>query len=462
MTENYASFCEELKGRSVAFIGAGVTNRELIPQFVRFGAQVTLCDKKSKEDLGALGAEYEKIGVRFSLGEGYLEGLKGQSLIMRSPGFEFYTPQLQAAAAAGSEISSEMEMFFRFCPCEIYAVTGSDGKTTSTTLIAEMLKAQGFTVHLGGNIGRALLPIIGEIKPTDIAVVELSSFQLISMRQSPDVAVVTNVTPNHLDHHKDMQEYIDAKRNILLFQTPPCKTVLGYENEISRAMQADARGDVRFFTRKTQLDEGAFLSPEGDLCLRTGGETTVVLNKSEVKLRGEHNIENLLCAMATVEGAVSAENMRKVAASFTGVEHRIEPVPTKHPALWYNDSIGTSPTRTIAGLLSFPQKVILIAGGYDKGIPYEPLVPYIVGHVKTVILAGATGVKIENALKASDEYNGTPPLYDAKTVEGAVALAAKMAGEGDIVLFSPASASFDAYPNFEKRGEHFKDLVAKL
>ncbi len=462
MRESYSEFCAGLAGRTVAFIGAGVTNKELISRFAEMGACVTLCDKKTKEQLGASYAEYEKLSVKFSLGEGYLNALAGQSLIMRSPGFEYYTKELQAALLSGSEVSSEMELFFRFCPCEIYAVTGSDGKTTTTTLIAEMLKEAGRTVHLGGNIGRALLPVINSISEEDVAVVELSSFQLISMRQSPNVAVVTNVTPNHLDHHKDMQEYIDAKRNILLYQKPPCKTVLGYENDITRSMEGDVKCKLRWFSRFTQLPEGAFLDGEGWLCLKTGEDTRRITHKTKVKLRGEHNLENLLCAMAAVEGQVAYIDMAAVAERFTGVEHRIEPVETKHPALWYNDSIGTSPTRTIAGLLSFPQKVILIAGGYDKGIPYTPLAPYILQHVKTLILAGATGAKIEAALKAEAGFAGQVQIEDAGTVENAVKLAAGIAKEGDIVLFSPASASFDAYSNFEERGRHFKNLVQNL
>ena len=454
-----------VRGKKVAFIGAGVSHKELIPQFVEMGAQVTLCDKKP--DLAAFGPYGETLkalGVALSLGENYMDGFEGQDIIMRTPGFEFYTPALQQAHAHGAELSSEMELFFKYCPCEKVAVTGSDGKTTTTSLIAAIFEAAGRTVHLGGNIGRALLPILGEVKPEDVAVVELSSFQLISMRQSPQVAVVTNVTPNHLDHHKDMQEYIDAKRNILIWQDASCRAVLGYENDVSNGMKADCKGDQVWFTRLHETDNGAFLRAEDDmLCYAENGVVTPVLPRSAMKLRGLHNVENLLGAIAAVWGRVPMEAIRQVGSTFTGVEHRIEPVRTLDGVTWYNDSIGTSPTRTIAGLRSFDQKLILIAGGYDKKIPYAPLAPEICAHVKVLVLMGATGPVIEKALNDCPDFAGAEiKLEHAATLEEAVELARKNAVSGDEVLFSPASASFDLYPNFEVRGQHFKRLVNEL
>lgn len=463
MRQTATDFYENLKGKKVAFIGAGVTNRDLIPIFVAAGANVTLCDQKRFEQLGDLGKKYKELGVTFSLGEGYLNALALQDMVMRSPGFEYYTKELVQAKEQGVEITSEMELFFALCPCKIYAVTGSDGKTTTTTLVSEMLKAEGKTVHLGGNIGRALLPVIDDIKPTDVAVVELSSFQLISMRQSPDVAVVTNITPNHLDHHKDMQEYVDAKRNILLYQKKSDKAVLGYENEITRSMQADVQGSFMWFSRVRPLENGAHLDKDGYLCITENGNTTQVVHKSKVLLPGVHNIENLLCATATVYKEVSAENMAKVASSFTGVQHRIEPVCEKNGVHWYNDSIATSPTRTIAGLRSFNQKLILIAGGYDKGIPYAPMAADVNKQVKLLILMGATAQKIETVVRADGNFSeDNLKIVHVNNMEEAVQTANTYAQSGDVVLFSPASASFDAYPNFEKRGEHFKTLVYAL
>ncbi|MEG2054386.1 MAG: Mur ligase family protein, partial [Oscillospiraceae bacterium] len=271
MKTSAKNFYENLKGKRVTFIGAGVSHKELIRLFTEKGAKVTLCDKKSISDFGEYAEELKNLKVTLSLGEEYLDGLQNCDIIMRTPGFEYFTPQLQQAKANGSCVTSEMELFFETCPCKIYAITGSDGKTTTSTLISEMLKAEGKTVHLGGNIGRALLPIVEDIDPTDVAVVELSSFQLISMQSSPDVAVVTNVTPNHLDHHKDMQEYIDAKRNILTHQTPPCRAILGYANEISRSMCSDVLGDLSWFTRFEKVDNGACLDDNGILCIAHSG-----------------------------------------------------------------------------------------------------------------------------------------------------------------------------------------------
>ena len=454
-----------IQGKKVAFIGAGVSHKRCIEQFVELGAQVTLCDqKKSLEDFGAYADTLRRLHVRLSLGEHYTDGFAGQDIIMRTPGYEYYKPELQAALQAGTKVTSEVELFFELCPCEIVAVTGSDGKTTTTTLISKMFEAAGRKVFLGGNIGAALLPQLADVTPEAVAVVELSSFQLISMRVSPKVAVVTNVTPNHLDHHKDMQEYIDAKRNILLWQVPPCRAVLGFENEISRGMQKDCKGEQVWFTRLHDTDKGAFLRESDDtLCYAENGVVTPILPRAEVKLRGLHNVENLLAAIAAVWGRVPVEAMRQVGSTFTGVEHRIEPVRTLDGVTYYNDSIASSPTRTIAGLRSFNQKIILIAGGYDKKIPYEPLAPEILAHVKTLVLMGATGPRIEKAVREDPNFNEAElPIRHADNMQHAVELARACAKPGDIIILSPASASFDLYPDFEVRGREFKKIVNEL
>ena len=454
-----------IQGKKVAFIGAGVSHKRCIEQFVELGAQVTLCDqKKSIEDFGDYADTLRRLNVSLSLGEHYTDGFAGQDIIMRTPGYEYYKPELQAALKAGTMVTSEVELFFEFCPCEIVAVTGSDGKTTTTTLISKMFEAAGRKVFLGGNIGAALLPQLADVTPEAVAVVELSSFQLISMRVSPKVAVVTNVTPNHLDHHKDMQEYIDAKRNILLWQVPPCRAVLGFENEISRGMQKDCKGEQVWFTRLHDTDKGAFLRESDDtLCYAENGVVTPILPRAEVKLRGLHNVENLLAAIAAVWGRVPVEAMRQVGSTFTGVEHRIEPVRTLDGVTYYNDSIASSPTRTIAGLRSFNQKIILIAGGYDKKIPYEPLAPEILAHVKTLVLMGATGPRIEAAVRGCAGFDESAlTILHADSMQHAVELARGAAQPGDVVSLSPASASFDLYPNFEVRGRDYKNIVNNL
>ena len=454
-----------IQGKRVAFIGAGVSHKRCIEQFVELGAQVTLCDqKKSIEDFGDYADTLRRLNVALSLGEHYTDGFAGQDIIMRTPGYEYFKPELQAAKAAGAMVTSEVELFFELCPCEIVAVTGSDGKTTTTTLISKMFEAAGRKVFLGGNIGAALLPQLTDVTPDAVAVVELSSFQLISMRRSPRVAVVTNVTPNHLDHHKDMQEYIDAKRNILLWQVPPCRAVLGYENDITRAMQSDCKGEQVWFTRLHETDRGAFLRASDDtLCYAENGVVTPVLPRAEIKLRGLHNVENLLAAIAAVWGRVPVEAMRQVGSTFTGVEHRIEPVRVLDGVTYYNDSIASSPTRTIAGLRSFDQKIILIAGGYDKKIPYEPLAPEIIAHVKTLVLMGATGPRIEKAVREHPDFDESKlTILHADNMQHAVELARSAAQPGDVVSLSPASASFDLYPNFEVRGRDYKNIVMQL
>ncbi len=464
MDQKIEEFYQSLRGRRVAFIGTGVTNQQCIELFSRCGAKITLCDKKPDLDaFGAYADALRRLDIEYSLGEHYLDGLKGQDMIMRTPGFEYFTPELVAAKEAGAQVTSEMELFFRLCPCKIVAVTGSDGKTTTTTLTAKILERQGYTVHLGGNLGRALLPVVDTIRPDDIAVVELSSFQLISMHESPDIAVVTNVTPNHLDHHKDMQEYVDAKRNILLYQKKDSYAVLGYENDISHSMEKDVRGSMCWFTRKSVVENGGFLRDDGMLCLAENKTVTPVIHKSKVALRGEHNLENLLAAFCATRTLADTQAMAYVAEHFAGVEHRIEPVRTLDGVQWFNDSIATSPTRVIAGLRAFDQKLIIIAGGSDKGISFAPLAPELIAHVKTLILTGATAQKIEDAVRADPGFadSGLVILH-AEGMEQAVKLAKDAAKPGDIVSLSPACASFDCYPNFEVRGRHYKDLVNAL
>lgn len=459
MNYKVEQFYNNLKGKKVAFIGAGVSHKQLIKIFSEKGVVVTLCDKKLLEDFGEYAETLKSLNINLSLGKNYLEGLKNQDLIMRTPGFEYYTKELQTELKKGTEISSEMELFFKLCPCKIYAVTGSDGKTTTTSLIAKMLEESGKTVYLGGNIGRALLPIVDKVKEDDVAVVELSSFQLISMKQSPDVAVVTNVTPNHLDHHRDMQEYIDAKRNILLYQKKDSKSVLGYENEISKGMIKDVVGKVRYFTRLSEIDNGAYIDEEGYLTI----DGKQIVHQNEVALRGLHNLENVLAAFCAVEDDVSYDIMKKVAQEFKGVEHRIEPVRTLNGVQWFNDSIASSPTRTIAGLKAFEHKICIIAGGYDKNIPYEPLAQPIIDHVKLLVVMGQTGPKIEKVVKEHPDFAKSDiKILHAKDMEEAVMLMKDNTSEGDIVSLSPASASFDIYPNFEVRGRHYKELVNKL
>lgn len=455
---NQEQFFEYISGKTVTFCGIGRSHMPLMKMFQEKGAVVSARDKRTLEELGENGETLQKLGVKLILGENYLQDLR-EDIIFRTPGMRYHLPQLETARKQGSVVTSEMEVFFELCPCKIYAVTGSDGKTTTTSIIAELLKAQGKTVHLGGNIGRPLLPEIESIQPGDRAVVELSSFQLISMGESPDVAVVTNLSPNHLDVHKDMQEYIDAKKNIFLHQNAFSRTVLNAGNEITASFAAQVRGDCWMFRRGSSVERGVWCDGEQ---IYVHQEPLMPL--SQIKIPGWHNVENYMAAIAAVWGDVSPEVIRQVAATFNGVEHRAEFVREFNGVKYYNDSIATSPTRVISGTLSlFPQKILMIAGGYDKHIPFEPMGPVVCEKVKTLILLGATAQKIEDAVKAADNYQeGALEILRVETMEQAVAMAAAHAQPGDIVSLSPASAAFDLYPNFEVRGRHYKELVNGL
>ncbi len=451
-----------LYGKKVYVIGLGVSHKELIPVLKAHGIDVTVCDKSEKYEAENK-AILDAIGVKYLLGKDYPEYFDEADVIFRTPGMYYLDPVLTRARERGIVVTSETEMFFDHCPCPIYAVTGSDGKTTTTTLIYEMLKAAGKTVHLGGNIGYPLYARIEQVKEEDVAVVELSSFQLLSMRTSPQVSVITNITPNHLNVHKDMKEYIDAKCNILLHQNAFTKTVLSRDNETTYELRELVRGELKTFSRHQKVENGAYLNEDGYLVRVKQGAEEILLHKDEIRIPGIHNVENYLTAIAAVGDAVSKEKIVEVAKNFGGVEHRIEYVKTVDGVRYYNDSIATSPTRTIAGLHAFTQKLIVIAGGYDKNIPYEPLGEDVNACVKILILLGKTGPKIEKAVKEHPSYDPKQiEIINAATLEEAVQTARKVAKPGDVVTLSPASASFDLYRNFEERGQHFKRLVMEL
>ncbi|WMJ23880.1 UDP-N-acetylmuramoyl-L-alanine--D-glutamate ligase [Paludicola sp. MB14-C6] len=463
MYDKIAAFYSFLKTKKVAFIGLGVSHNDLIKLMLKKGIDVTLLDKREADAIGEQYNELKDEGANFCLGNDYLASLTDYDVVFRSPGVYFFKDELIKARKNGVVITSEMEVFFDLCPCKIYAVTGSDGKTTTTTLISEMLKVSGKTVYIGGNIGKALLPLVEEMKPEDVCTVELSSFQLISMRQSPDVAVVTNIAPNHLDVHKDMQEYIDCKANLLAHQNAFSKTVLNLDNELGYSLEPYVRGQLSCFSRQTKPKEGTFLDENGNLCKVHDGNTRILFNKLEIRLPGIHNVENYLAAIAAVGDEVSDQTILKVAREFGGVEHRIEFVREIDGVKYYNDSIASSPTRTIAGLNSFEQKMIIIAGGYDKKIPYEPLGPVLVERAKILILLGATAPKIEKAVRDCENFETSGlQIVHVSTLEEAVAKARELAQQGDVVSLSPASASFDLYKNFEERGKHFKRIVNEM
>ena len=454
-------YIESIKDKRIAVIGIGVSNEPLIELLLNKGCHVTACDKRSMEEMGEEGRKLEAMGAELKLGEDYLEGLD-QDIIFRTPGLMPFDPHLEAAKARGSLVTSEMELFMSLCPCPIIAVTGSDGKTTTTTIISELLKAAGYNVHLGGNIGHPLLCETGEIKERDVTVLELSSFQLHSMRCCPDVAVITNLSPNHLDKHKDFQDYIDAKRAVFEQQTEAHRLVLNRDDSHSAYYASFAKAPISYFSDKGDVQNGA-VCENGVIYRVVDSQRRPVMEAKEIKLPGEHNLLNYLAAFAATEGWASDQVCAQVARTFAGVEHRLEQVRVLHGVTYINDSIGTSPTRTSAGLHALKTKPIVIAGGYDKHLPFDGLGDELCLLSKRVFLTGDTAQRIKEAILASKYYAQSQlEVTVIDDFKETVLAAAASAVEGDIVLLSPACAAFDKFKNFMERGKFFKEIVMEL
>lgn len=461
--EKLLEFKNNIKGKKVGLLGIGVSNLPVVKYLDSLGANVVLFDKN--ENLLNEHEILKDMNLECHLGEDYLKHLSGLDYIFRSPGIRPFYPELEEAKENGTIITSEIEMLIHLCPCKIIAVTGSDGKTTTTTLISKFLEKAGYKVWLGGNIGKAIFSKIEEIKEDDIVVLELSSFQLMTLTESPNISVVTNISPNHLDYHRSYDEYIDAKANIFKYQKSGDIVVFNADDEMTKRYLNDVKDgvDVRYFSLNKELKNGVYLSDNKIISNIVKEE--IIDNKDNVKLVGIHNIANICAAASAVMSFVKNDDISSVIQNFGGVEHRIEFVREKETVKWYNDSIASSPTRTIAGLKSFNQKIILIAGGYDKNLDYTPLSPYIVDKVKTLILMGKTAPKIEEAVRLELQKRGEENKLDIITLvsmEECVNYANSIAKSNDIVVLSPASASFDMYKNFEVRGNHFKELVNNL
>lgn len=475
MNEKLNRFRNDINGKRIAVIGLGISNLPVIDFLLSCGASVVGRDKKTYDAMKDTADKLTQKGVSLILGDDYLENID-EDMIFKAPGIRPDLPQFNEAVAKGTVLTSEMEVFFELCPAHLFAVTGSDGKTTTTTLVYTLLAKQcekeggSRHVYVGGNIGKPLLPEVEAMTEDDYAVLELSSFQLQAMKQSPAVACVTNVTPNHLNWHTGMDEYIEAKKTIFLHQTEFDRLVLNYENEVTRAMASEAPGHVTYFSSKRELVPGngadaVIFEKDGEICLisASGEEPYPILKTSDIFIPGRHNVENYMTAIAAVRGYVDIDTIGEVARTFGGVEHREEFVCEKDGVKYYNSSIDSSPTRTIAALLAFKQKLIIILGGYDKHIPFEPLCAPLTEHAKGIILTGATGEKIRAALEADDGFmKAGIPMVSEPDFYRAIDEARKMAEPGDIVILSPACASFDAFPNFEVRGRAFKDYVMKF
>ena len=454
----FKEFKSFINGKNVAVVGIGVSNIPLINFLVKLGAEVTAFDMKEENELGKIASEFKSKGVKLELGKGYLEKLTGFEVVFKTPSMRIDCEALVRAKNEGAYITSEMEEFVKYCKGKIYGVTGSDGKTTTTTIISKLLEAQGYKTWVGGNIGTPLFSNIEEINADDMVVLELSSFQLMTMDSPIDVAVVTNLAPNHLDMHKDMQEYIDAKKNIFLYQNEDNVLVLNRENEITYGFEKEAKGHVREFSSKRVITNGSYYK-DGTLYL----EGKEVCKKNDIVITGMHNVENYLAAFIATKDDVEIETMKKVAETFAGVEHRCELVREIDGVKYYNDSIASSPTRTLAGLFAFEKKVILIAGGYDKHIPFEPLAEQGYPFIKEIILMGDTRYLIKEAFdKLKDEKGIEVPSIMVNSLEEAVIKAKEIAKEGDIITLSPACASFDMFPNFAVRGNKFKEIVNNI
>lgn len=452
-----------LNGRKVAIIGLGVSNQPLIDYMHKYKAKVTVFDNRIIEDIPK--ETIKKItdyAMDFSFGPNNLSKLKGFDIIFRSPSCLPTVPELVEEAKRGAIVTTEIELLMKLCPGKVIGITGSDGKTTTTTLIYEILKQNGYNCYLGGNIGTPLFTKLSEMTPDDIVVLELSSFQLMGMEISPEISVITNITPNHLNVHSSYEEYIDAKKSIYKYQDEKGILVLNYDNPVTKNLDKEANGKVVFFSSKHKLDDGIILD---DNIIKECNDKLRrhILNTNSVNLRGTHNYENICAALAATKTLVDIEDAINVVKNFSGVQHRLEFVREIDGVKWYNDSIGTSPTRTIAGLNSFSEKIVLIAGGYDKHLDYTPIAKPILENVSKLILIGDTAPKIFDAVKEeAEKQNIDLPIYMCDKFEDIISTAKKIAKPGEIVLFSPASASFDMFKNFEERGNKFKELVNNL
>ncbi|MBW9148522.1 UDP-N-acetylmuramoyl-L-alanine--D-glutamate ligase [Clostridium sp. CM028] len=458
MKKDFNEFKEFIKGKKVGVVGIGVSNIPLIHFLVKLKAVVTAFDKKTYSLLGQVAIDFEEEGVKLVLGEDYLDDLTGFDVIFKTPSMRVDNPALLKAKKEGTYITSEMEEFIKYCPAKIYGVTGSDGKTTTTTIIYNILKKEGYKTWVGGNIGTPLFANIEEITKEDKVVLELSSFQLMTMTVSTDVAVVTNLSVNHLDIHKDMEEYINAKKNVFKYQRDGDLIVLNKDNALTYELRKEVKGKVKYFSVCEKLEDGAYFQNDKLFIMNK-----VVCNLEEVKLKGMHNVQNLLTAFCATQDEATVASMREVATTFMGVPHRGEFVREVDGVKYYNDSIASTPTRTIASLKAFGKPVILIAGGYDKKIPFEPLAEEGYTNIKTLILVGDTKYKIKEVFERMSKENKIPlQIILAENFNEAIFTAKLVAKPGDIVTLSPACASFDMFQNFEVRGNKYKEIVMTL
>ncbi len=480
----------DLRGIRILVVGLAREGTAVACFLAQRGAQVTATDLKSFEALAETVADLGRMGVHFALGGHPLSLLERADILFVSPGVPPRIPLLEAARIRQIPLSSETRLFTRLCPAPVIGITGSSGKTTTTRLVGEMLRAGGQQTWVGGNIGSPLIGFLEQIRAQDVVVMELSSFQLERFAPwatldrgdldgegaralfdppgwSPPVAAILNVTPDHMDYHSDMEEYVAAKAHILAYQQPGDVAVLGMDNATTRQMAfglAERKAQrVLLFSVEQTVPEGAYLD-DARLVLRLDGAEQVICSRGALTMLGRHNVLNVLAA-ACLAGAAGTplEAIRQVATTFQGVGHRLELIRERNGVRWYNDSIATSPERAIAALQAFDAPLILLAGGRDKHLPWQAWAALVRDKVQHVVLFGEAAPLLEKALaEAEVGRQGQPAVHPAGTLEAAVETAARLAAPGEVVLLSPGGTSFDAYADYVARGEHFRALVEAL
>lgn len=463
--ERLEEFNKFIEGKKVAIIGIGVSNVPLLDYFYEKNAIVTVFDNRNIEQIDSnIIGKMEQYHFECFFGENNLKHLKGFNIIFRSPSCMPFIKEIEEEVKRGAILTSEIEMVLKLTPAKTIGVTGTEGKTTTTSLIYEILKKAGKKCFLGGNIGKPIFTQIKDMKPEDIVILEMSSFQLMNIDISPNVALVTNLYPDHLNVHRSYEEYQEAKKNIFKYQDENGLVVLNNDNDITLSFAKEANGKVIFFSSKAKLQDGyIYDNTDGNIKYCKDGIRRHLVNKNEIKLRGIHNYENVCAALAVTSNFVDIETAINAIKEFNGVEHRLEFVKEIDGVKYYNDSIGTSPASTIAGLNAFDENIILLAGGSDKGLDYKEVGKAIAKKVGTLILCGPTSPKIEKETKnALINIGKTIQIYHTNNLEESVKLAKEKSKPGDIVLLSPASASFDAFKNFAERGEKFKEFVKNL
>lgn len=453
---------EMFKGKRVTVVGLAREGSALARFLSGHGALVTVSDSKSMLDLQGPLRSLQGLDLKLSLGTNRIEDTVEADLVYVSPGVPPNLPSLQAARRAGVPISSATRLFFQLCPGRIAAVSGSCGKSTTTTLLGRMLEAGGMRTFVGGNLGIPLLERLPEMDAQTWAVLELSSFQMELMEESPSVAILTNLRPDHLDRHASLEEYAEAKSRLIRYQSPSDFAVLNYDDPGIRDMAGLTRSRVLFFSLESELPEGAFLRGD-DLIVSLNGRQTSVCSASEVRLVGRHNLYNVLSAsLAAMLCGTTPRAAGDAARSFPGLRHRLELVRQVKGVSYYNDSIATTPDRAVAAINSFQRPVILISGGRDKHLPLEPLAQAIAARCKAVALYGEGGELLQKLLVEAGSGGAGPAVSRAHAFQDAVEKAISFATAGDVVLMAPGFTSFDQFSSYEERGESFRQLVERL